>query len=959
MASTRLCGLAILTCAMLAPASPASAAFGVQNLTAAPANSAAGAHSDFTVAFDVTDPGKDLDDLTVHLPPGLVGNPNAAPQCPQASFDGLLGCPAPTKVGETTVTASILGGLPAPLAGDIFNLEPAPGEPARLGVALAGGLIKKVVEVDLRTADYGLDSKLSNLSEGLEALIDITAISLTLYGGTPQFMTNPTRCTAATTSVEVKSSGAAPESGAGSASFTPTACDAVPFAPGFALAPDAQQADLPTELSATITVPGGDTGGLRQAHVKQADVVLPVGTALSAGVAANGLEACTDAVFAVDSKATPACPALSQIGTVEFDSPLLPAPLAGAVFLGEPQPGQQLRLFVLAQGSGVTVKVTGDVDPDPQTGRLTTTFDNLPELPFTSFTLTFRGGPDAVLTAPPSCATHTAGGRLTPWTGGARAEPTDTFATVACPAPAFTPGLDAVLDGWQAGGPAKLSLKVSRPDRQPRLAAMRIAFPPGLAGGLGSAGLCALDTAQAGGCGADSQVGTVRVVAGTGTAPLALDGTLHLTAPVNGSVAGLAVAIPARVGPLDLGVVTAISELRIRPGDAGIDVVTPSLPRIVAGIPMAIRSLELNVNRGGFLRNATSCAPAQIGATFTGQGGEQAQGTAPYQATGCESLPFEPKLDLDLDVSGDGPAVRSVIQLPAGSANARRVAVRLPHGVGPNLDAVVKACPEATYNAGGCPPEAQVGDARVDTPLLPVALAGPVLLVKPEGATLPDVIVELNGPLPLKVRGTVTIGSDGRLITIFDGLPDVPLASFVLDFAPGRNGAVQVPRGLCGRKGLSAAWELAAHSGATRTAETPAELKGCAAKRRKVRLSGYVKLRGDAATLALKLSAGDARVRGMRVTLPKSLGVRKGAARKATTLKVGGRRAKRMTLRAGGRTLGVSLPKGRSAQQLALTTSALRVRRAGLVRGRRATIVVRVSFAGSKARTYRAKVPVR
>jgi hypothetical protein len=956
---SRALALAILICALLAPPSTAWADFQLTGLAAAPADTSAGAHSDFTLSFGVEDPAKDLRDLAIHLPPGLVGNPQAVPRCTQAEFTAILiACPAGSDVGDVTVGTNVL-----PASGNVYNLAPVGDEPARLGIHVNAAMLADLrlqSPINLRTSDYGLTSTLDDMPNSVLGIpIDVTSVTMTLAArvGGAVFLTNPTRCdVAAQTRVEATSYDDADPSVPVSAGFTPSACDAVPFDPGFAVTPDSQAADLPTELSATISVPGGEEP-LRQSHLRRAEVILPVGTALSAGVAAGGLAACSDAVFQVDSEATPACPALSQIGTVEFDSPLLPDPLQGKVFLGEPRPGQQLRLFVLAQGSGLTIKVTGDVDPDPQSGQLTTTFDDLPELPFTSFTLSFRGGPDAVLTAPPGCGSHAAGARLTPYSGATAAQPTDGFATIDCPAPAFTPTLAAALDGSQAGGPAKLRLTVSRPDRQARLAGMRISFPPGLAGGLGSATLCPVAVAQAGGCGADSQVGTVRAVAGTGPAPLALDGTLHLTAPTGGAVAGLAVAIPARVGPLDLGVVSAISELRIRPGDAGVDVVTPSLPRIVSGIPMAIRSLELNVSRDGFLRNATSCAAAQIGATFTGQGGEQAASQAPYQATGCESLAFAPKLDLDLDVTGKGPAVHSVIEMPAGSANAKRVSVRLPYGVSPNLDAVARACPEATYNAGGCGPGSRVGQARVDTPLLPVALAGPVMLVKPPGAALPDVIVELNGPLPLKVRGSVSIGSDGRLITTFDGVPDVPLSSFVLDFAGGKSGAVLVPRGLCGRKGLRAAWNLTAHSGATRTAETPAQLKGCAARKRP-RLSGFIRLRGRSARLQLRLAATGTRVRGMRVTLPKALRVRKGALARVTSVKANGRRAGRPRLRAGRRWVAVTLPKRRSARTLALSSRALRV--AGkLRRGGRARIVVRVSFARGRPQAYRVRIPVR
>ena len=116
-------------------------------------------------------------------------------------------------------------------------------------------------------------------------------------------MTLPTSCTPATTTIEADTTP--------SASFTPTGCEQVPFSPSLSATLETTQRVVPSGATVALTLPAG------QAHVRRAEIVLPVGTTLSPGVA-NGLAACTDAQFAGGG-----CPEASQVGTVSFVTPLL------------------------------------------------------------------------------------------------------------------------------------------------------------------------------------------------------------------------------------------------------------------------------------------------------------------------------------------------------------------------------------------------------------------------------------------------------------------------------------------------------------------------------------------------------------------------------------------------------------------------------------------------------------
>jgi hypothetical protein len=72
---------------------------------------------------------RDLRDVIVDLPPGLVGAATAAPYCTLAQLSSKVGCPADTRVGqirsEPFSNASVNGG--------IFNIAPEKGVPAEFG----------------------------------------------------------------------------------------------------------------------------------------------------------------------------------------------------------------------------------------------------------------------------------------------------------------------------------------------------------------------------------------------------------------------------------------------------------------------------------------------------------------------------------------------------------------------------------------------------------------------------------------------------------------------------------------------------------------------------------------------------------------------------------------------------------------------------------------------------------
>jgi hypothetical protein len=199
-------------------------------------------------------------------------------------------------------------------------------------------------------------------------------------------------------------------------------------------------------------------------------------------------------------------------------------------------------------------------------------------VPFTAFRLTFNGGSKALLVTPRACGAAQAQAQLTPWSSSTPVARNSTVtiswdgAGAPCPSPRpFNPTLALTLSDSSAGASPAMTLTVTRPDRDQELGSLRVSLPPGLLGYLAMDGLslCSPASAASGSCPASSRVGSVAATSGPGTSPVTLNGDVYLTsAPRSGAIAGLAVVIPARVGPVDLGrvVVTNALVLRLRAG---------------------------------------------------------------------------------------------------------------------------------------------------------------------------------------------------------------------------------------------------------------------------------------------------------------------------------------------------------------------------------------------------------
>jgi hypothetical protein len=391
--------------AMLAAAAPAANAFGITNFSAQPASKAAGANSDLTVSFNVSDSPAGLKDLTVHLPPGLIGNPLATPTCTETKLKAD-NCPAASDVGDAVnnVIVKPLGLLPIPLTvnGQVYNVEPRNGEPARFGIVLdpspvpgLGAALPKIVlqqTARLRQGDFGLDTSLKDIPRsakvaGVSTPLEVTGVSLTLEGKIDGkgFLRNPTSCGVQPISIDADAYNNA--TATAQDQFTTTNCNALPFSPRFSAKIKQTSSNLldPVQLSTTISQTIAEAG-LKKAVVTLPKEVIGNGPALAVQCSIPDFDAGN-------------CSGDTKVGDAVAASPLQAKPLAGNVYLVNPAiPGPFPDLGVDLRG-GLALKVKGSLSAIPVAGgglQIVVTFDGLPDIPLSEFTLTFADGPDGL-----------------------------------------------------------------------------------------------------------------------------------------------------------------------------------------------------------------------------------------------------------------------------------------------------------------------------------------------------------------------------------------------------------------------------------------------------------------------------------------------------------------------------------------------------------------------------------
>ncbi len=830
----------------------------------------------------------DPKDIEVNLPPGVIVDPRATEtRCTEAELErpeGPASCPNGAAVGVFSVYLDGVEVLDEP----VYNMVAPAGVPSELGFDAAGiGLIMHVGGTLRTGGDYGLSAEISGIPDehpiyGLRLTLwgDPSAAShdeerglcaddeakqifreTGIHSSCPvertskPFLTLPSSCTGEELMTTMSTDswqewgGLNPDGTpdlsdprwktASSSTLPVVGCPDLDFAPALTVRtaePEAASAESPSGLSADLKLPQAQSvDGNAGANLKEATIALPAGMAVSPS-AAGGREACTPAEIELDNAKVPSCPDAAKVGSAKIVTPLLEDPLEGSIYLAQPYEndpafgspehpgGSLLALYLVAGADGMLLKLAGKVQADSQTGRLTVSWRNLPQLPIGEIKLSFFGGARALLLTPPACGNYEVQSTLTPWSGTPAVGESSTLEIDsgpnggACPSGGFSPSFTTSTANNQAGASSSFSLTLTRQDGEERFGAFSVNLPPGMSGILKNVAQCPEPQALLGQCPQASEIGAATVGVGPGGDQFYLPeqglppNKVYLTGSYEGAPFGLSIVVPALAGPFDLGEVVMRAKIEVDPHTAQLTISSDpgvgGIPIIQQGIPLDVRTLNITIDRAGLIVNPTDCAPRTVAGTIASAGGKSVEVSSPFQAVNCATLPFKPTLTALTHAKtskADGAYLQVKVVSGPGQANIGKVKVDLPKQLPARLKTLQRACDATVFEAdpATCPAASVVGAGTVVTPMLAGALSGPAYLVSHGGAAFPALVIVLRGEgIEIELEGQTNI-SKGITSVAFRSLPDTPIATLDLVFPVGPHSAFGVnlhakaKRGLC------------------------------------------------------------------------------------------------------------------------------------------------------------------
>jgi len=336
-------------------------------------------------------------------------------------------------------------------------------------------------------------------------------------------------------------------------------------------------------------------------------------------------------------------------------------------------------------------------------------------------------------------------------------------------------------------------------------------------------------------CPTASQVGTTRVSAGPGRHPFNLVGKMYLAGPLKGAPLSLVAVTPALAGPYDYGVVVVRVALHLDRQTVQVQAVSDTVPAIIGGIPIRLRSIQVSIDRPRFTINPTNCSPMSVDSQGIGDQGTITDFSSYFIAVNCANLPFKPRMSVrqmgKKTARSQNPALRFDLRTRGGDANIKALSVTLPSAFAIDQSHLGNICSERELIEKQCAGRTAIGKATTTTPLLDQPLSGPVYAVSGSGG-LPRLAFLLNGQVTLVPRAETKSVGNGKLRTTVAVVPDAPIGHFRLLIFGGKQGYLANTRNLCRHRPVIAV-AYRGQNGLRHRQRVKAKT-GCAKKKRKV-----------------------------------------------------------------------------------------------------------------------------
>jgi hypothetical protein len=264
---------------------------------------------------------------------------------------------------------------------------------------------------------------------------------------------------------------------------------------------------------------------------------------------------------------------------------------------------------------------------------------------------------------------------------------------------------------------------------------------------------------------------------------------------------------------------------------------------VIGGIPIRMRSIQVNIDKPNFTINPTNCTPSSIDSQGIGDEGTITDFSSYFHAVNCATLPFKPKMTVrqtggrKATTRGKNPKLQLDLRTRPGDANVKSISVTLSSAFEIDQRHLGNICSEKELTTTECAGRTPIGTAKTTTPLLDQPLWGPVYAVSGSGG-LPRLAFILNGQVKLIPRADTMTVRGGRLQTTVPVVPDAPIGHFSMTVFGGKRGYLVNTRNICRHVPMTLV-SYVGQNGATRSQKVPVKgACGGAGKKRRAKRHG-------------------------------------------------------------------------------------------------------------------------